>query len=115
MLVWGGHTVYPRALVEVGVHLASALDVNAAAILQAVAIFELFVGADTDMDAIDHAMGLHAAGDVDGVAPEVLAEFFDADDPSNHGAGVDANAQLKRVTISPLKGVSHCLHFDRHG
>jgi hypothetical protein len=44
-------------------------------------------------------MGLHAAGDVDRVSPEVIAKFLDADNPSDHRAGVDANAQLKGATV----------------
>ena len=38
---------------------------------------------------------LHAAGEVDGVAPEIVGELMPTDHSGNHGPGVDANPHFK--------------------
>ena len=39
----------------------------------------------------DFSVGLHAAGDVDGVSPEVVNEFLFSNHPGDHGSGVNSN------------------------
>src|SRR5690606_7991171 len=53
------------------------------------------VGGRGDVDPPGVAVGLHAAGRIDGVAPEVVLEFLDANDPGDDGTRVDADAHLE--------------------
>ena len=53
------------------------------------------------MDPPGHAVGLHPARGVDGVAPEVVGEFAGADDPGDDGSAVHADADLE-VCADPL-------------
>ena len=45
-----------------------------------------------------HSVGLHAAGHVHGVAPQVVAELAGPDHPGHHRAGVHADANCQRPT-----------------
>ncbi len=58
-------------------------------------ILDEFVGTATDIDLARFAAAFHAAGGVHGIAPDVVREFLDAHDASDHRTGVDANADVE--------------------
>src|SRR5215216_3350304 len=75
---------------QVGDHRCLASDLDGSALLEAVAVLEPLVGPFGDLDAAGQPLGLHTAGGVDGVTPQVVAELGPADDAGHHRAGVDA-------------------------
>src|SRR6266508_768050 len=52
-----------------------------AATLEGIFVFEVFVGGRGNLDGSQLAQRFHAAGDVHGVAPEIVDEFLASDDP----------------------------------
>src|SRR5918994_646486 len=82
---------------QVGDHLPLALDLDRPPALEPVAVPQLPVGPLGDLDAAGHPAGLHAAGGVHGVAPQVVAELVGADDPGHHRPAVDTDADLERL------------------
>src|SRR5215216_1087140 len=78
-------------------HLPLAPDGDRSPSLEPVAVAEPLVGARGDLDAAGDPVGLHAAGSVDGVAPQVIAELAGPDHPGLHRAGIDANPDLQRL------------------
>src|SRR2546429_3731820 len=81
---------------QVGGHRPLPLYLDPAARSELVALPQLFVGPRRDLDGAGQAVGLHAAGGIDGVAPEVVDELRPADDAGDDRAGVDADPHLER-------------------
>src|SRR5215211_3101483 len=96
---------------EPGDHLALALDGDRSPSLEAVAVAQAPVGAVGYLDAAGGPLGLHAAGGVDGVTPQVVDEPLRADDAGHHGAGVDADAD--RQWLAGGVGAAGHLRTDR--
>lgn len=62
-------------------------------------VFDELIGGFGDVDAPGFAGVFHAGGGVDGVAPNVVGEFFDTDNAGNDGAAVDADADLEGCVV----------------
>src|SRR5688500_13210818 len=73
-------------------HGAFALHLHRAALLGEEVAVQHGGGFLGELDAPREAARFHTAGDVDGVAPDVVDKFLDADDAGHGGAGVDADA-----------------------
>ena len=58
-------------------------------------VLDQFIRAAGYLDGAALAMGLHSAGEVHGVTPKIVDEFFMADDPGDHRAGVDPDPERK--------------------
>src|SRR5581483_7991813 len=87
----------PRPYVPDG-HRALALDLGGAPRLAVEAVGDALVGALGDLHGAGRAVRLHAAGDVDGVAPQVVQEPLLPDDPGDHRAGVDPDPEAQAAS-----------------
>src|SRR6266540_2172518 len=81
-------------------HFPLSFHFDFAATLEGIFVFEVFVGGRGNLDGSQLAQRLHAAGDVHGVAPEVVDEFFASDDPGDDRPAADADAKLELPTIA---------------
>src|ERR1017187_10214172 len=84
------------------------LDVEAAAAVKTVFIFQPLIGQVGDLDAPCLAERLQAAGEVDSVAPKVVGELPAPDDSGNDGARTDANAELDGGVVSAVELLDIC-------
>ena len=75
-------------------HEAGVLDVDDAAGLGLEFVVEQGARGGGDLDAAGLALGFHAAAEVDGVAPQIVGEFFGADDTADDGAAFEADADV---------------------
>src|SRR5262245_31449695 len=66
---------------EVGLHGPLAFDINAAVRLQAKPFLDMPMGCSRYLDTVRQAMGLHSAGDVHRVTPDVVGELVCPNDP----------------------------------
>ena len=73
-------------------HGADVLDVDDAAGLSFKLIVEQRARGGGDLDESRLTLGFHAAGEVDGVTPEIVGEFFGADYAADDRAAVEADA-----------------------
>ena len=72
------------------------------------------------LDLANHAGGVHPAGHVDGVPPDVVLGLLGSDDPGHDGTNVDSDSDLEiveRVLINVVelfpysdRVARHCLH-----
>src|SRR5947208_10875628 len=76
-------------------HRPLAFDLDRAARRQPVAVAQQLVRALGDLDRPGQRVGLHAAGGVHRVAPEVVDELRPADDTGDDGAGGDPDANVE--------------------
>src|SRR5947209_527915 len=83
---------------EIGVHQPLALYLDRAAGAKVVAVSQTIEGPRGNLDCPGWSVRLHAAGGVDGVAPEVVAELRAPDHASDYWAGVDADSHLQRMS-----------------
>ena len=67
-----------------------------------------------DLDPVRDAMGFHAAGRVDRVAPQIVNEFVSSDNSRDDGAGVDPDPNLDLCVIFLVEPVDFLLHVQRH-
>lgn len=69
-----------------GFHWAFSFDVDGAVRLQPKVLVDVPMGCGRDLDAVRHAVRLHATGDVHRIAPDVVDEFVGPYDPGHHVA-----------------------------
>ncbi|KZR99794.1 Uncharacterized protein APZ42_004209, partial [Daphnia magna] len=103
-----------RALNKESLHLADAFDRHRAARLQRKVLVQLLGGGGRHMHPAGRARRLHAAGHVDGVAPQVVGEFVHADHTRDHRATVDADADLQAGAMLLVEGIDGLEHGKRH-
>src|ERR1017187_303218 len=84
---------------------AATLNVDVAAAVETVFVFQPFVGQVGDLDAPRLPKRLQAAGEVYGVAPKVVGEFPASDDAGHDGAGADANPEVDGGVVSAVERV----------
>ncbi|MPN39664.1 hypothetical protein SDC9_187192 [bioreactor metagenome] len=68
------------------------------------------MGCGIDVDHAWRAFAGDSAGEIDGVAPQVVDEFLLADNASNDGAGADTDAHLDAHVVDreiPMQQVAH--------
>jgi hypothetical protein len=68
-------------------------------------VLDQFIRVAGYLDGAVLAMGLHSAGEVHGVTPKIVDEFLMADDPGDHGAGVDPDPECKPPATEGVEGV----------
>src|ERR1019366_1923108 len=81
----------------------AALDLDAAAAVKAVFVFQALIGQVGNLDGSRLAKGLEAAGEVDGVAPEVVGKFPPPNDSGDDRAGADADTELDGGVVSGVE------------
>ena len=69
-----------------GFHWAFSFDIDGAVRLQPKVLVDVPMGCGRDLDAVRHAVRLHATGDVHRIAPDVVDEFVGPYDPGHHVA-----------------------------
>src|SRR5205823_2804963 len=67
-----------------------------------------------DLDHTVHAMGLHAAGHIHRVTPDVIFELAAADHARNQRAGVDADPETHAPAALKRVGGHVVTHLERH-
>ena len=77
---------------HIGLHGAFAFDLDFPAWLEPKLIFEIFVGPGTDLNVVRLTLRLHAAGDVHGVAPQIIDELVLSDHTGHYRTGMNADA-----------------------
>src|SRR5690349_2376029 len=90
---------------------AAVFQVEGAARFELVGGGEELAGAVGDEDLAGLAVGFETAGDVHGVAPDVVGEFARADDAGDERSGVDADAELPGEGVAGVEG----MHAVEHG
>src|SRR5437660_12035761 len=93
-----------------GFHWAFSFDVDGAVRLQPKALVDVPMGCSRDLDAVRHAVRLHATGDVHRIAPDVVDELVSPYDPGHHVARMNADAHLqgdRHVAARPLDRLDH--------
>src|SRR6266850_6495506 len=88
-------------------HFAFPFHIHRAAWLTYKIGLDELVGSARDLNRSVTAVRFHAAGSVDGVAPQIVNELLAADDARHHGSGVDADTQAdfmftKRTLVHKL-------------
>ena len=66
------------------------------------------------MDGTRHSGRLHAAGQVHGVAPQIVDEFDRADDASHHRPGVETDTELQVGATIPIELPKNAKHVQSH-
>src|SRR5215472_3555980 len=95
--------------------LSFALHLNGATAFKLKTVLQALVDASRDLNASWNARGFHAAGEVHGIAPEIVDELSDANDASDDWTAVKPNAQLEAQSL--LLPVLLCgfHHSECHG
>jgi len=83
---WANAALSAPAKQNEGFHWAFSVDVDGAVRLQPKALVDVPMGCSRDLDAVRHAMRLHATGDVHRIAPDVVDELVSPYDPGHHVA-----------------------------
>src|SRR5581483_12442030 len=76
-----------------------AFDRNPASRLEFEIVLQELIHGFRHLDAVRTSGALHAAGDIDGIAPYVIAEFLLADDAGDDAATMKSDADVDRVPI----------------
>ncbi|KFP28342.1 hypothetical protein N325_10682, partial [Colius striatus] len=98
--------------VQVGLHLTLALHIDCPPIVKVIPhLAEDAVALLTHLYAALDAGGVHPAGNVHSVTPNVIQQLGSADDPSSQGPVVKANPQLE---IKPQHVVVEVIHHPHH-
>ncbi|KFV67418.1 hypothetical protein N307_13276, partial [Dryobates pubescens] len=108
-----GHDAIVHAFgVEVGLHLTLPLHIDSASIVKVIPhLAQDAVALLTHLYATLDAGGVHPAGDVHGVPPDVVQQLGGADDPGGEGAVVEADPKLE---VKPQHVVVEVVHHAHH-
>lgn len=71
---------------EIHIYRSLVLDRNFASMFALEVVFDETIGPFGDIDLPGFAGGLHAAGNVDSISPDIVNELVFADYPGNHRA-----------------------------
>ncbi|KFQ24967.1 hypothetical protein N331_10230, partial [Merops nubicus] len=98
--------------VKVGLHLPFPLHIDRPPVVKVIPhLAEDAVALLTHLDAALDAGGVHPAGDVHSVTPDVIQQLGGADDPGGEGAVVKADPKLE---IKPQHVVVEVVHHAHH-
>src|ERR1043166_5404398 len=88
---------------EISQNLAFPFDSNHTARLEIVIGFQQSMRLGSDENAARRGVTLHAAGQVDGVSPEVVSEFLRADNASHDRATIKTDAHPAGMRVAQLE------------
>src|SRR5260370_3964119 len=95
-----------------GTNWPDPLELDRAAVLAKVKGAESTLRLLRYLDAARLAGGLQPARHVDGVAPQIVAEFVLADHAGHHASGVDADAQIEVLLALASQALGEFDHLD---
>src|ERR1700722_8664976 len=80
---------------------ARSLDVHQSKRLAVERVLDQVVGAARDLNTAAAAMRLHAARQVDRLAPQIIDEFLATNDTGDHGTRIDSDAERELTATEP--------------
>ena len=89
------------------------LIVDGIAFLEPVARIEFAFNGFGNLGQVSEAVGLHTAGDIDGIAPEIVDEFLTADNAGDDGPDVDAHTQADGFAMKAFVIFNRLQHKER--
>ncbi|RLW01446.1 hypothetical protein DV515_00008045 [Chloebia gouldiae] len=111
LVMWHDPVVHALG-VKVGLHLTLPLHIDRPPVVKVIPhLVEDAVALLTHLDAALDAGGVHPAGDVHRVPPDVIQQLGGADDPGREGAVVKADAEFK---VKPQHVVVEVIHHPHH-
>src|SRR5256885_18747 len=98
---------------EIGLQLAFILYVELTPIFKDVFAAKFVVSRFVYLDVSGGAVGFHVPGRVNGLAPDIIAEFGFADDARDDWAGVNADPQAKGLAVRRIVPDNFLLQAER--